>query len=641
MKLSIEHPLYPKYGFSLLSHTPKVEREVNRLGPFRLVAKAYDWPVGIQGYRGWTDAVNSIWWPGSAGNFATAVLLIDDERNDKLSHLIALQKKAAEFPWSFPFVHLRSFLEIGESFAPRDVGPVKVNTELMAWKLYPLPAINLTSVEEVKDEDDHPILDPRHIEKRIPKDAVPVNNSWTVPINVRGLWLLPLVDIRYFKRNVALNVNTDGSSSSGVGGVTYPIIDVNRYTSPAWMPELRAYPDDQATPVNYVPIEKNGTHPAITSNTPFGIAADMQADMEGWRVVCRDVRSKYNAPVKDTQHTEFAGIVCDYPEDLSLPLKDMRSYHLDALGMLNLKSSIRIAGGMCDERVLDSMVAKKLQFLFPIRGDSALYSVTTQIKDAVAVPATVDDIVVDLNGPTGVELSGVPSVLLGVEAGSRDLIQDEKDSLAVAAKQWTLLYQAWRRNQTYLRFAGIIPLIPNGHAKMIRWDFSSTDVQTTYIALEGVQGTSQSYSAKREPFYAQIDGEGCCDSGLHGFYAWTELIDAGGQLTVVEDTSRVGYVADVNGSYVTSNPARDEAGKVAVPKGLVVRLNPGVPYLDVESGKLFDHYLFNTTDLVQVVRLKEELETNSYGHIGAIIQRWDSDLKQFVDSKDIWVVVLP
>ncbi len=218
----------------------------------------------------------------------------------------------------------------------------------------------------------------------------------------------------------------------------------------------------------------------------------------------------------------------------------------------------------------------------------------------------------------------------------------EYNQLETAAKQWALLYYAWRTNQAFLVFPDIYPLIPNGHADVIRWDFGGDERtwRTTYVALEGVQGTEQSFCCTvRVPFYAQIDGEGALQDGLHGFYAFTELLDAGGVLTTHPNPRR-GYVMNVNGSTQTINPARDESGKVAVPVGLTVWLKPGVPYLDITTGEIFDHYLFTTSDLLQVIRLKPVLEMNQYGHFGAIIQRWNPDLKAFVDSNDIWVVIL-
>jgi len=217
----------------------------------------------------------------------------------------------------------------------------------------------------------------------------------------------------------------------------------------------------------------------------------------------------------------------------------------------------------------------------------------------------------------------------------------EKSQLETAARQWALLYYFWRNVQAYMVFPDIYPLIPNGHAKIIRWDFSGDEQtwRTTYIAVEGVQGTDQTYCVKREPFYARIDGEGALQDNLHGVYAYTELLDKDGKLSI-HPNPRIGYVYNVNGRTETYNPARDETGKVAVPVGLVVWMKPGVPYLDVVTCKIFDHYLFTTTDLLQVVRLKPNMEVNKYGHVGGIIQRWNPDIKRMVDSKDVWLLIL-
>ena len=348
------------------------------------------------------------------------------------------------------------------------------------------------------------------------------------------------------------------------------------------------------------------------------------------------ISPEYNAPIGDVQHSDFAGVVSDYPENLALDADEQAGYHTDAINLL-AESRMRIAGGTCDDTCLAELIARKLQFLFPIRGDSAMYSLV--VHTTVRYPTSVSDFTVDINGPDATEQRLIPSVVLGVQVGSKSPTSVEMNTIAAAAKQWALLYHWWRDKQFYGRYPGIVPIIPNGYAQAIKWTFKSTVCETTYIALDGIQGTSNAYCAIREPFYAVIDGEGTVADSLQGFYAWTELIDANGDLNV-SPTSRKGYVANVNGSYVTFNPARDEAGKVAVPVGLVVRLIPGVPYLDALTGVVFDHYLFNTTDLVQIVRLQNPLIYNSFGHVGGIIQRWDPDIKQFVDSEEIWCVVL-
>ncbi len=623
MIFRVTHPDFPQYGFKLLQVSWELEEKINRLGPVKLVSGSYDWPNPNhnESFRGWTDKLNSLWWVDEADNFATCVLLLDDSRNDLLSQLVEAQPTSLDC-WHIPYVILSARLQPNrgevtgkpgtyaypaESFIPGgQVTGVSVETPLVEWKMYPLQTVNLTSL--TSDEA------------------------------FRGLWLLPLVCIRYFYRNVPLNPYVRGSSSSSCGTEPgYPIIEINRDSVANWMPELKAYPKDLSGPANYVPIIGNGTWPAINGSMRWGTAGVLQSRMENWRIVCRDVRSEFSIPGGGANpHNEFTGVVADYPEDWSLA--DPQSYHIDACNFL-LQPKSRLAGGDCDTRILDELTSRKLQVLFNVKGTEAFYSVT--IAATVDYPTTQAHLTEDVNGPSPDEAKVIPSVNLGVQASSRNPDSVEHDQLVTAAKTWALSYYAWRHKQAYMVFPGIYPVIPNGHSKVIRWDFGG-DIntwRTTYIALEGVQGTEEPYQVVRTPFYARIDGEGAIQDGLHGFYAYTELLDSNGELTTHPDP-RIGYVRGVNGQTESYNPARDEAGKVAVPVGLVVWLKPGVPYLDVTTHKIFDHYLFTTTDLLQVVRLKQPLEVNSFGHLGAVIQRFNPDTKTLVDSKDIWVLVL-
>jgi len=608
MRFHLGNPSFPQYSFNLFDVKPEAEKRINRLSPVATVARAFDWPRTFGGFRGWTDTFNSIWWPQGMDQFATCVLVIDDARNDILNQSITAQKNATtNGQWRWPYLVLSCRLAPpdsglpGEQFTPRGLGPVTEETELMAWKLYPLAPINVSSLDSSEA--------------------------------VRGLWLLPLVDIRYFMRNVPLNA-IGGSSSSGTGG-EYPLIEVNRDETPEWMPLLRAYPQDLFAPLHYVPIDGNGTDPAITSGMRLGEAADLQATLQNWRIVCRDIRTNYNRGTSLFPHSQFTGVVADYPEQFhTLP----GSYHLDALGFLD-EDNTRYAGGECDVRILDDLICRKLQFIFDVKGTEAVYSVT--LRTTVDYPETVADFAEDTNGPDPTEKTLIPVVRLGKEVTNRYPDAAEHADLVTAAKRWFLLYCVWRQKQAYIKFPGIFPVIPNGHSQVIRWDFRSTLCETTYVALEGVQGTPTDHVRAREPFYAQIDGEGLVEDGLHGVYAFTELLDHDGQLTNDHPSPRRGYVAGVNGAYLTVNPARDETGKVAVPVGLPVWLKPGVPYLDVAAGQIFDHYLFTTSDLTQLVRIKRTYERSPSGFIGAVIETWDGNIRGWRTSKDIWTVLGP
>lgn len=610
MRFRLGHPSFPQYDFKLLDVTPEAAKRIDRLGPVATVARSFDWPHTFGGFRGWTDTYNSIWWPQGAEQFATCVVVIDDARNDTLAQCIAQQKAATpSTQWRWPYLVLSALLAPAdnglpaEGFTPRGIGPVAVETELMAWKMYPLTPINISSLD--------------------PSEAV------------RGLWLLPLVDIRYFFRNVPLNTAGGSSSSQGAGG-EYPLIEILRTEAPDWMPPLRAYPQDLTAPMHYVAIADQGTEGGITSATPMGEAADRQAIMQNWRVVNRDVRTNYNTPSGLEPHNQFTGVVADYPEDWATD--PTTSYHLDALQFLE-EDRTRYAGGECDVRTLDDLIARKLQFVFDVEGAGAVYSVT--LRTLVDFPDTVADFTEDADGPDATEKVLIPIVHLGPTVSTRYPGPAEHAELVTAAKQWFLLYCYWRRKQAFVKFPGIFPVIPNGHAQMIRWDFRGIVCETTYIALEGVRGTDTSYAQARQPFYARIDGEGLLEDQLQGVYAYTELRDHDGQLTDDHPSPRRGYVAGVNGAFVTVNPARDETGMVAVPVGLPVWLKPGVPYLDVTTGQIFDHYLFTTTNLTQLVRIKRTYERSASGFIGAIIQTWDYSIRGWRDSEEIWTVFGP
>jgi hypothetical protein len=612
------HPDYPQYGFYLLALTPELEDDLDRLGPVSMISGTYDWPNRFGEYRNWTDQAHSLWWPDEAEAFASCILVIDDARNDSLVR--AVQQQQAAIPtgtWRWPYLILSALLSpaegrkpdgtfafSAESYAAGGQGPVGKETPLVEWKMYPLQAVNLTSL--------------------------------TADEKYRGLWLLPLVDIRYFYRNVPLNQFPGGSSSSGLGP-EYPFITVSQDLTPDWMPPVRGYPRDLAAPLNFVPIPNQGTSLEISNASRWGVAADEQARMNNWRIVCRDVRSNYNPPPnpQDIPHAAFTGVVADYPEDWAAA--NVQSYHTDAIALLTSALS-RISGGLCDLRIQNNLTARKLQFLFDVRNTDTALCITIQAR--VDYPITLNDLSEDVDGPDDVEKTTIPMVMMGVQASDRYPGTAERDTLVSAAKRWALLYYAWRHRQCFIRVPGIVPIIPNGHAHMIRWDFQTSCFQTTYVAIEGVQGTDTTQAAKRSPFYARIDGEGSLRDGLHGVYAYTELRDHDGVLSDDQTNPKRGFVQGVNGKTQTYNPARDEYGKVAVPVGLIVLMRPGTPYLDMSSGKIFDHMLFTTGDLSEIAVLKQPLERSPKGFYGITIKRWNPDTVSWDDSRDDWAVIL-
>lgn len=444
------------------------------------------------------------------------------------------------------------------------------------------------------------------------------------------------MDLRYFWRTTGL-YPVSGGTLTAATGTDWPTIRVDHRDIPDWMPLLRGYPDDTAAPADYVAIADNGTHPSINASYQRGLAADIQARMENWRIVSRDVRSGYNAPEGDTQHSDFKGILADYPDVGDLDLETESSYHEDARRLADFTGN-RIAGGDCDQTICQNLIAEKLCFMFRITGLDTFYQIVIQ-KD-VADPIVVADLSEDTDGLGTGERLHIPKVFLGVEARSRSPESTHRAALVTAAKQWAILYYRWRRAQCFYKLPGIAPIIPNGYAATIRWDFSSTLFETTYVAVEGVEGTKDGFEAGRDARWGRIDGEGTVTAGTDGLYAWTELEDDGAGGRVVRENGIVGTVVDVNGADATDNPARSDNDKRAVPVGMVVWVKPGTPYLDATSGLIWDAWRFTTDDLLQVIRLRLTGERNEWGHYGAVVRRWNPDTKDFEDSEIIWVTVL-
>lgn len=507
MRFKLGHPDYPEFAFNLFDVTPEAERRINRLAPVATVARAFDWPKTFGGFRGWVDTFNALTWPQTAEQFTTCVVVIDDARNDLLEECIEAQMAdVALGKWRWPYLVLSALLAPAdnglpaEGFAPGGIDPVSVETELLGWKLYPLTPINISSLDSSE--------------------------------TLRGLWLLPLVDVRYFTRNVPLNPLGGVSSASGTADL-YPLIDITREDTPTWMPPLRVFPQDVAGPVWYTPIAGQGTQPSIASASRLGEAADKQAAMSGWRVVCRDVRSLYNRVDGSFPHSQFTGVLSDYPENWSLPEEFVFSYHLDALAYF-AQSRSRLAGGLADVRTLDNLICKKLQFVFDIANDTAVYSVT--LYSTTDYPEVESNFVEIASGPDSGEKSILPVVHLGVEVSSRTPDTTEHATLVAAAKRWFLLYCYWRRRQAYMKFPGIYPLIPNGHAHMIRWDFRGTLCETTYIAIEGIEGFAADTARGSSGGSSDTTKLVCLigkDYSLAPFitYSWVEVLASGDETT--------------------------------------------------------------------------------------------------------------
>lgn len=549
MRFRLDHPTYPALAFYLLDPTPEAEAQVERLGPSKALAAAYDWPQHEYDYHNWADELNRLLWPSGGDYFASCLTLLDDDRAKILSALCAVERAAlqgdvdglcpgivnslaiaqaavfethsraeallacgadelaialvrsgagadegyetidpavaAAINLAFtqtisavqaamdvavtslaprPYVLLRAMMSPQEAARAPETYPAAgmtiedvsatAETELIAWKLYPLPPVRLPEADET--------------------DVF------------RGMWLLPLVDLRYFWRLGPISSGRDdGYSSAGQGDRptdSFPVSHVNPRETPDWMPPLRAYPDDTAPPDNYVPILDNGTHPAISPTDSRGWAANVQADMENWRVVCRDVRSNWNS-ADETPHTEFTGIVCDYPDD---PEAD-NSYHLDAIALATAGNLID--GGATEVQQVQSLTPRKVRCLFRIANQSRTYEIA--VYPGVSDPTTVDDLLTDDDGPDSTETPHLPKAVLGQLCPQEDPDDDTLDDIQTAAKQWTILYYLWRRNQYFLKFPGIAPVIPNGNAGVIIWDFAAGRFATTYLSSATLAGTGE------------------------------------------------------------------------------------------------------------------------------------------------------
>lgn len=598
--------------FNMLTLPPELEAEINALCPRELVSKAYDWPENFTGFRGWTDSINSLWWPQGGDNFASCIVVIDDLRNDILARIIDKQKPEDPTKYTQPWIEMVAYLSpeedggrlLGEKFQPHLLEAKDQAIEILAWKLYPLAPIRISTATEEDKEN-----------------------------NIQGLWLLPLVDVRYFTRNKNLDMIGEYSGYEGDMSV-YPITTVAPEDFPDWFPPTWGYPKDEAEPDNYAPIYGIKNSKYISVETRWGTAIDAQAALYCTRIVCRDVKSKYNARTLEDGHDVYSGVLNDYP-DLSNPETDL-SYHNDVFVLV--RDFAKVSGGTLDYSYLNRITPQKLRFVYPIEGTNSTYSVI--LNRDVDYPTSVNDFTFLPDAPDEEEKLTIPNIVMGITISSYAPDTVEEDGLIASSKEWALHYFQWKANQLYVKFPGTWPLIPNGHAKLIKWDFSPTNFSTTYIALEGVGAVSPWMSGTGGSaglsFYARIDGEGSLVDNLQGKYAFTQMRSFKGEF--IEHLNPIkGYVQGVNGSDETNNPAQDESGKTAVPTGLIVRLRAGAPYIDVETGKIFDHFTFTTTDLSQIIRLKDPPEYSDEGYIGGYVRRFNGTIWE--DAEEIWVVL--
>jgi hypothetical protein len=699
------------YDFYLNSYDEVIEEQVNRLGPHEFIAAAFDWPKKTYDYRGWTDTINSLWWPHDGDDFASCIVLIDDTQAAAVEASCLLQTGAESASISAqPYLIMSAMLapavgaDSGDAYAPSGASVPTTETALIEWKLYPLVPVKLSEVDATD--------------------------------TFSGLWMLPLVDLRYFWRSGPLVSRTGGSTTSAPT-TDFHILAIDHDVQAPWMPDLLAYPNDLAAPTNYVAITGNGTHPSIDAIRNKGVCADIQAQMEGWRIVNRDVRSGYNAPHGDNQHSSFTGIISDYPDGndtqsfthaatvvtngsgyvtgdevqvsggtfefaatflvtardghvtsvewhkegeytatpsnpastvavtgagagLTLTVtwesRAKNSYHQDAIRLAQWQTedadgntvSNLVAGGLLDDEDRDYLTPHKLQIHFQCTGsgdEGSYYTLVTFRSNTAGWPASVANISEDTTGLGTGERTYVPRLFLGVDVESTSPGSTEVAALLTAAKQRSFLYWQWRKKPAFFKYPGIAPVIPNGYAHMIRWDFSKAKCETLYLAIDGVGeeddfGGSGGSTALMMPI--KITGEGTGD--LKGYYAFTEQMrdttKSGSVWTDKTPSPRTGTVLGVAGAASTNNPAKDDSDKVAVPIGQVVFAKPGKPYVDVNTGLTFDDWRFTTPDDLQVVRVIPNGDRNTRGEVQGYILRYDPTSGEMMDWDTIWIKLL-
>lgn len=165
------------------------------------------------------------------------------------------------------------------------------------------------------------------------------------------------------------------------------------------------------------------------------------------------------------------------------------------------------------------------------------------------------------------------------------------------------------------------------------------DQQDTVQALAALQVTGDATFAREGGtftlnvhadeggFWARIDGE---DTGV-GTYAWTEMeLQPDGTYTVLAE-GRTGVLAPT-----PRDPAREWAGKRAVPVGLVVWMVPGQAAFSATPYEIDSGYTFVCPDLLQLVRITDG-PRNSDGDYDGYVQRYDPVSNFWVDSERVWV----
>lgn len=698
MRFKLGHPDYPSHDFYLMSFTPEVEAQVNRLGPRAVIASAYDWPPKTYDYHGFADTINCLWWPRGGDQFSSLFLIIDDTRATKIKSSIqaqwdALSPGLGKARTVRPHLVLQALLAPTESDqAPEVYEPANMTsgdvsttdeTELMAWKLYPLPPVPLAAVDGAD--------------------------------TFEGLWLLPLVDIRYFYRLGP--IDSDRDDYSGSGQSSFPVANVDTDEQADWMPPLRAYPDDSAQPGDYVPIANNNTHPGIATITNRGVAADLQATMENWRVVCRDVRSNWNA-LGGTAHTDFTGIVCDYPDNATVghllfaevesggtgyvvgdvltlsggtfsaaatitvdnvdefgavtevsvttggtytvapdnPIVTTggtgdggcevnglfgsgSSYHRDALGLAF--NQYVTAGGLTQPAVTAELVARKLRIRFRIANSTATYEIDIYPTVArSAFPGSTSDLDEDQTEPTTEEKLYLPKVVLGVECPSTNPTGSTRTDLVTAAKQWSILYYRWRSLQCYIKYPKIAPVMPNGYASIIKWEFSATKFETTYVAVDGIGGTQDDGLAGTggtgsDGFWARLTAKQYVTNGFIA-YSWTKVTDNSAAALPIDWENAASSGApgnfpayEVNNiDVVVSSGTGSGSGS-----GTTEDDNPTIVWVRRGVG---DYYLFDSQPRWEFVQ--KTGQADAAGRFAGVLLRYNQETKQFEAVEDVVII---
>ena len=186
------------------------------------------------------------------------------------------------------------------------------------------------------------------------------------------------------------------------------------------------------------------------------------------------------------------------------------SYHSDAirLGLAALDEGYLISGGIPANAFLQYLNPKSIDVLFPVAdplppSDHPKYVFYRATPDSILLPVSGNFTVATFGDNYDWQIS----LFIPEQADFDYDAEDEDDyidylttppanatTLKLYAAQAAEYYYRWSRFPCRFKFAGIAPVIPNGHSTLIEWSFLKSDFSTTYIATNQRRGNND------EPF---------------------------------------------------------------------------------------------------------------------------------------------